>query len=80
MEIPIGRNIRRLRKGKGMTQTELAHQLNVSFQAVSKWERGYSYPDTALLLPIAITLDVSLDTLFCDVDEKENEKHRHSNI
>ena len=80
MEIPIGRNIRRLRKGKGITQTELAHALNVSFQAVSKWERGYSYPDTALLLPIARTLDVSLDTLFCDVDETENEKHRHSNI
>ena len=77
MEIPIGKNIRRLRIERGMTQNELARALCVSSQAVSKWERGYSYPDTALLLPIARTFDVSLDILFGDEDEKE--KHRHLN-
>ena len=70
VEIPIGRNIRRLRVEKGMTQTELAQALCVSFQAVSKWENGYSYPDMDLLLPLAKTFDVSLDVLFCDIDEK----------
>ncbi len=77
MEIPIGKNIRRLRVQKGLTQTELANALCVSFQAVSKCERGYSYPDIALLLPIARTFGVSLDILFEDEDEKE--KHRHPN-
>ena len=77
MEIPIGRNIRHLRIEKGMTQAELARALCVSSQAVSKWERGYSYPDTALLLPIARMFDVSLDMLFDDENEKE--KHRHLN-
>lgn len=43
VEIPIGRNIRRLRVEKGMTQTELAQALCVSFQAVSKWENGVSH-------------------------------------
>ena len=64
MDIPIGRNIRRLRIAKGMTQRMLAHQLCVSEQAVSKWERDLSYPDTALLLTIARLFAVSLDELF----------------
>ncbi len=47
-----------------MTQRMLAHQLCVSEQAVSKWERELSYPDTALLLPIAQLFAVTLDELF----------------
>ena len=64
MEIPLGPNIRRLRVKHGMTQKELAEYLNVSMQAVSKWERGYAYPDLALLLPIACLFSVTLDELF----------------
>ena len=44
----IGRYIQQLRKAAGMTQKELAEKLNVSFQAVSKWENGDSLPDTVL--------------------------------
>ena len=40
-----------LRKEKGMTQKELAEKLYVSDKAVSKWERGLSLPDIALLQP-----------------------------
>ena len=64
MEIPIGKNIRRLRRKKEMTQSELALLLGVSVQAVSKWERECSYPDIALLLPIAELFDTTLDEIF----------------
>ena len=64
METPFGRNIRRLRTERNMTQRELAYHLCVSVQAVSKWERGRAYPDFTLLLPIARFFDVSLDELF----------------
>lgn len=53
----------RYRKRRGMTQEALASQLNVTPQAVSKWENG-SYPDGDLLPQIARALDVSLDVLF----------------
>lgn len=46
----IGKNILKMRKELGFTQEELARRLNVSFQAVSKWENGASLPDVATLL------------------------------
>lgn len=48
-----GKKITALRKSNGMTQTELGAALNVTFQAVSKWERGESYPDFETLSKIA---------------------------
>ena len=68
MDIPLGENIRRLRLERNMTQRELAFYLNVSIQAVSKWERGSAYPDLSLLLPIADIFEVSMDELFGRVD------------
>lgn len=64
METPLGRNIRRLRMEKNMTQRQLAWHLRVSIQAVSKWERGRAYPDVELLVPIARLFSVTLDELF----------------
>ena len=64
METPLGRNIRRLRMEKNMTQRQLAWHLRVSIQAVSKWERGRAYPDVDLLIPIARLFSVTLDELF----------------
>ena len=55
--------IQELRKGKGMTQLELAGKMNVTDKAVSKWERGLSYPDTASLPALAEILGVSVDEL-----------------
>ena len=51
--LKIGQYIQNLRKAKGMSQRQLADQLNVSFQAVSKWENGESIPDTGILGCIA---------------------------
>ena len=59
----VGNQIALLRKQKGLTQNELGERLNVSFQAVSKWERGETLPDTALLVDLAEILDTTVDFL-----------------
>ena len=59
----IGKFIAERRNEKGLTQAELGQRLNVSFQAVSKWERGESLPDTALLLDLADILNTSADQI-----------------
>ncbi|MBQ7981850.1 MAG: helix-turn-helix transcriptional regulator [Oscillospiraceae bacterium] len=64
-DITIAKNISELRKTKGVTQEQLANALNVSFQAVSKWENGISIPDTMLLPKIAEYFNVSIDYLLC---------------
>lgn len=61
--IMIGQYIRCLRKSAGMTQKDLAEKLNVSFQAVSKWETGDSLPDTGILLDLCDTLNTTVDKL-----------------
>ena len=63
MEITIGENIKRLRRGRGMTQAQLAKVLNISSAAVSKWEKGDSFPDITLLFPIADYFGISVDEL-----------------
>lgn len=56
-------NLTDRRKALGLTQEQLAQRLNVSSQAVSKWEKG-RFPDAALLPKIAEALNISLDALF----------------
>ena len=63
MEINIGTNVKRLRTEKGVTQEQLAEAMNVTCAAVSKWERGETYPDITLLQPLAYYFGVSLDEL-----------------
>ena len=60
----IGHNIRKYRKICGYTQEELALQLNVTSQAISRWESGSGMPDVSLLVPLSKALGVTLDTLF----------------
>lgn len=57
------KNITELRKKHGMTQAELAEKLNYSDKAVSKWERGESIPDVAVLKEIADMFSVKIDYL-----------------
>lgn len=52
-----------LRKGKGMTQQELADMLNVTNKAISKWETGEAFPETAQLVPLADIFGVTVDEL-----------------
>ncbi len=56
--------LRNARNEQGLTQKNLASKLGVTEQAVSKWERGGSYPDVAMQVQIANLLDFSLDNLF----------------
>lgn len=69
-----GAYISGLRKEKDMTQVELADLLNMSHQAVSKWERGESFPDIGTLPRLAEIFDVSIDDLLMDQASKERRK------
>ncbi len=60
-----------LRKEKGFTQKQLAEQIGISDKAVSKWERGLSLPDIALLIPLAEVLNVSTTELLSGERLKE---------
>lgn len=56
----IGKFISERRKTMNLTQNELADKLYITDKAVSKWERGLSFPDISILIPLAEILDVSL--------------------
>lgn len=60
----LGSNIGRYRRQLGLTQEQLAQKLDVTNQAVSKWETDQCCPDTMLLPKLADILGVSIDTLF----------------
>ena len=65
----IGNFIMAKRKALGLTQQQLADQLNVSFQAVSKWENGTTYPNIEILRDLAIVLEVSVDEILAGSDK-----------
>ncbi len=69
--IKTGNLIKENRKEKGLTQKQLADLLHITDRAVSKWERGLSAPDIALLEPLAEILDVTVAEIVCG--QKENE-------
>lgn len=74
MNIRFGENIRRLRIGRNMTQEQVADVLGISFQAVSKWERGDTVPDLFMLPAIASFFGVSTDCLLgLNKSEQEEE-------
>ncbi len=59
----FGAHISRLRKKADMTQSELAERLNLTRQAISKYECGDSFPDISILITITNIFDISLDEL-----------------
>ena len=65
----IGMNIRALREELGMTQEQMAEKLNISYQAISKWETSQSVPDTMMLPAIAKIFCVTIDELFREKHE-----------
>jgi len=69
--ISVGNQILLLRKRNGFTQEELAVELEVSAQAVSKWENGHTLPETALLPLLAKLLNSSIDAILTPVIIKE---------
>ncbi len=70
MEMTIGRNIKRLRTEKNITQEQLSEAMNVTCAAVSKWERCETYPDITLLQPLAYYFGVTIDELMGYNQEK----------
>lgn len=66
----IGKRIREERKRRGLTQGEFAAAVNVSFQAVSNWERGIAPPDLENLIRIADFFAVPIDELLRGGDEE----------
>ena len=68
----FGAFVSELRKEKGYTQKDLAQKLLISDKAISKWETGVSFPDTALLIPLAELFGVTVtELLMCERMEKE---------
>ncbi|MGM9637355.1 MAG: helix-turn-helix domain-containing protein [Eubacteriales bacterium] len=73
MKLSIGDNIRKFRKKNDLTQEELADRLGVSYQSVSRWENGLTYPDIEFLPAIAEMLSCSVDQLM-GIPDAEKEK------
>ncbi|MCL1858078.1 MAG: helix-turn-helix transcriptional regulator [Oscillospiraceae bacterium] len=71
--IKFGANISRLRKERDMPQSKLADILNVTRQAVSKWERGEGFPDISILCEIANIFGESVDALLNAGEASGNE-------
>ncbi len=59
-------NIAKYRKRYGMTQSQLAAQMGVSTQAVSKWEQGICAPDITLLPDLASVFEITINELFSE--------------
>ena len=59
----LGKKIKQLRKFSGMTQEQLAEKLNISRQALSKWENGTSMPDVESVVRISMLFQISLEEL-----------------
>jgi len=73
MELYIGENIKRLRREKGITQETLADYMHISAAAVSKWERGETFPDISMVIPLASYFGVSTDEIL-GLDHAKNEE------
>ncbi len=63
MKLAIGENIRNFRKKNDLTQEALADRLGVTYQSISRWENGSTYPDLELIPAIAEVLAVTVDEL-----------------
>lgn len=75
-------NLQNLRKMKGMSQEQLAEQLGVSRQAISKYESGNGYPETEKLIAICEIFDCSMDTLIKGkiTADSTGEKKKYENL
>lgn len=62
-QLKLGQNLSRLRREKGLTQTELGEKLNYSDKTISKWERGEGMPDVNVLIQLAEMFGVTLNDM-----------------
>lgn len=71
--VKIGNFITDKRKSLSLTQQQLADKLNISFQAISKWENGTTYPNIEILSDLATVLDVSVDEILAGSEKNEED-------
>lgn len=75
MKLQIGENIKRKRLERNLTQEEMALHLGISFQSISKWERGEGYPDIEMLPNIAEYFGISVDELLGTSAAEKKERY-----
>ena len=80
MNLKIGENLKRLRREKDLTQEELAAHLGISFQAISKWERGESYPDITILPALSNYFKITIDELVGMEEIKREEEYKIGDV
>ncbi|AHN21533.1 helix-turn-helix domain-containing protein [Lysinibacillus varians] len=71
MKTELKDRLRELRRERGYSQQDIARELNISRQAISKWENGKSYPDLDNLFLLSTFYNVPLDHFFCS-DIRQN--------
>ncbi|MDY5213578.1 helix-turn-helix domain-containing protein [Intestinibacter sp.] len=70
----LNKNLKQLRKSRGLSQEELAIRLNVVRQTISKWEKGISVPDADMLIKIADIFEVNVSELLgAKIEEKKEQ-------
>lgn len=79
MDLLIGETIKRLRRERNLTQEETAAHLGISFQSVSKWERGDGYPDITMLPALANYFGISVDELLGVSEIEKRDQYRKIN-
>lgn len=75
----LAEKIAKLRKEKGLTQSQLAEMINVSNKTISRWETGEGYPEITLVMPLAKALGVTTDYLLCITQDQEQEQTQTAN-
>ena len=78
MKLIIGENIRDYRKKNNLTQEQFAERLGVTYQSVSRWENGTTYPDLELLPAISDLLSITVDELLGMPEAKKEEKAKEA--
>ena len=80
-QVKIGKFISQKRKEQHLTQMQLAEKLGITDRAISKWERGKSFPDAAIILDLCEILKISVSDLLSGESvpiENYNEKIKHN--
>lgn len=67
--LTIGESLKKLRLQNGLTQKEMAENLNVSYQTISKWELDKSLPSLEMIVSISLLYDVSIDSIIFNQEE-----------
>ena len=79
MNLLIGENIKRIRRERNLTQEEVATHLGISFQSISKWERGDGYPDITMLPVLSNYFGISVDDLLGVSEIEKNDMYNKIN-